>query len=127
MLSFKIVALALALRESNGDPGAVNGDCVGLLQMKPIMVQECNRIAGYEKYSLGDRLNPVLSLEMCELKLNHTLPKNWTIRDAALLWREGDKGRRKHAKDHEQYVKDVTELYWKVRDGKINTEFRRCY
>jgi hypothetical protein len=128
MLSFRIMALALAMRESGGNPSAVNGDCVGLHQMKVIMVHECNRIAGYEKYSTNDRLDPKLSSEMCELKLNHTLGKgNWTIRDACLLWREGDKGRFKHAKDHEQYIKDVTKYYGEIRNGKIDTNFSRCY
>lgn len=111
--------MALAMRESNGITDAINGDCIGALQMKPIMVRECNRIAGYEKYHDDDRYNVKLSLEMCELKLRHSLPPHWTIRSAALLWREGDAGMKKHAKDHEQYIRDVTNLYKEIHSGKM--------
>lgn len=125
MLSIKIVALALALRESGGDPTKVNGECVGILQIKPIMVVECNRIAGYEKYYLADRWIPKISIEMCELKLRHSLPKQWTIKDAALLWREGDKGRYTHADDHPKYVADVERYYVEIREGKIDCSFAK--
>ena len=124
MLSLKIMALALALRESEGKPDAVSGDCVGILQMKPIMVDEVNRIVGYNKYHYEDRLNPKLSLEMCELKLDFSLPRQWTIKDACLLWREGDAGRYRHTEEHKKYVFEVTKYYWKVRNKLIDVSFK---
>ena len=68
-----IVIAALIRIESGGDPGAV-GDCgraVGVLQMWPCAVQEANRLAGRQLWTLDDRRNPQLSRAMAWTILEH--------------------------------------------------------
>jgi hypothetical protein len=36
----------------------------GILQQYPIFVQDCNKIVGYEKYKLDDRMIPEKAIEM---------------------------------------------------------------
>ena len=85
---------AIAQVESGGNPKAVNktGNCVGLLQITPILVKECNLILeskGEEKrYTLEDRLDPDKSKEMFVLiqgKYNKSNDEETAIR----LWNGG--------------------------------------
>lgn len=55
---------AIAFVESTNNPKAKNGQSVGLLQITPIYVAECNRILGEERYTLRDREDSVKSIEM---------------------------------------------------------------
>ena len=60
---------AIAIVESNNNPRAVGGGgSVGLLQITPILVKDCNKILAKQKsskrYNLSDRLNPEKSKEM---------------------------------------------------------------
>ena len=55
---------AIAFVESTNNPKAKNGQSVGLLQITPIYVAECNRILGEERYTLADREDSVKSIEM---------------------------------------------------------------
>ena len=54
--------------ESKGNPAAVNGPYVGVLQISPILVKECNNIlkstGSSKRYSLSDRFNATKSKEM---------------------------------------------------------------
>lgn len=50
--------------ESRHNNEARNGIYVGTLQISPIMVREANRINGYEKYSLSDRNDSLMSANM---------------------------------------------------------------
>lgn len=50
--------------ESRHDNEARNGKYVGTLQISPIMVREANRINGYEKYTLSDRNDSLMSANM---------------------------------------------------------------
>ena len=67
----KIIA-ALIMIESGGDPSAHNkqSDAVGLLQITPIVVDECNRIIGFNHYTLEDRWNQGHSRAMAALYLS---------------------------------------------------------
>ena len=59
---------AIILVESEGNPNAVSGNSVGVMQITPILVRECNNILkarGSEKrYTLADRYNVEKSKEM---------------------------------------------------------------
>ena len=59
---------AIILVESEGNPNAVSGNSVGVMQITPILVRECNNILkarGSEKrYTLSDRYNVEKSKEM---------------------------------------------------------------
>jgi hypothetical protein len=114
MASLLIVAIALAstrpdteteLRrtfngvcwtESKGDPLAVNRleDAVGIAQIRPIMVRDANRIIGYQKWTLADRLDPAKSYAIFKLVVRYYAPsggpEQW-----ARVWNGGGKGHKK--------------------------------
>ena len=86
------VLKAIAYVESKNNPRAVCGDQVGLLQIRPIMVKDCNRIldkrGSAKRYTLRDRYNPVKSREMFILYQSHYNPKG-SIERAIRLWNGG--------------------------------------
>lgn len=86
------VLKAIAYVESKNNPRAVCGDQVGLLQIRPIMVKDCNRIlekrGSNKRYTLRDRYNPVKSREMFILYQSHYNPKG-SIERAIRLWNGG--------------------------------------
>lgn len=56
---------ALIIIESGGKHDAVGTkDDVGVLQITPILVDDANRIIGYDKYTYEDRYDSVMSVEM---------------------------------------------------------------
>lgn len=68
---------ALIWVESKGDSKAVgkNND-VGVLQIKPILIEEVNRILGCEVYTLEDRLDSLKSVEMFNIIQDHYNPQH---------------------------------------------------
>ena len=70
MLRLLLVLIAI---ESGGKNNAVGdgGKAVGCLQIHPIMVKECNRISGYKRWTLADRLSRRESMKMCSLYLSY--------------------------------------------------------
>jgi len=67
---------ALIFVESRGNENAVgNGDCVGVLQITPIYVRECNRLIGYEKYDIMDRFDSLKSIELFTIIQSHYNPE----------------------------------------------------
>ena len=76
--------------ESGGNSRAVSkgGGSVGILQITPICVKECNLILKKKVYSLSDRYNPVKSREMFDLIQNKYNPER-NIEKAIRLWNGG--------------------------------------
>ena len=71
--------LGLCMHESHYNPtrdGKTND--LGILQLTPIYVAECNRIIGEERYSLADRSVIQKSLEMFYIYQNKYNP-NWDL------------------------------------------------
>ena len=67
---------ALIWVESKGKHNAKGkNDDGGVLQIRPIYVRECNRLIGYEKYTLDDRFDSVKSVEMFEVIQDHYNPE----------------------------------------------------
>lgn len=85
--------ITLIMIESGGNPNAIgdNGRAVGILQIHPIMVEECNRIAGEERWTLDDRWSPTESVRMCSLFLSHrkSLRPNSTMIELGCTWNSG--------------------------------------
>ena len=82
---FEVVVEAFAWVESRHNPNAVNGNCVGYLQISPIMVREANRMAGEERFTLDDRWDKEKSIDMFRVimeKKNPTLD----IDKACIIW-----------------------------------------
>ena len=84
-----IFTMALIWVESKGICDAVGSkNDVGVLQITPILVTDCNRIIGYDKYSLEDRLDSLKSVEMFNLIQDHYNPQHdyhWALK----LWNSG--------------------------------------
>ena len=77
---------ALIWVESRGDSKAVgsNND-VGVLQIRPIIVEDCNRIRKNEGFTLEDRLDSLKSVEMFNIIQDHYNPEHdyhWALK----LW-----------------------------------------
>jgi len=71
------LAHAFALVESNDNPNAVNRkeNAVGLLQIRPCMVAEANRIIGEDIYTLSDRWDSLTSIAIFHTVMSVKNPK----------------------------------------------------
>lgn len=101
-----VLLVALGTVESGSNPEAVgtNGD-VGILQITPVMVEDCNRIVGEERWTLDDRYDIVQSYEMAETFFDHYC-SGMTTEQMARCWNGGPNG----------HLKEETKIYWeKVR------------
>jgi hypothetical protein len=80
---------ALIWVESKGDSKAVGSkDDVGVLQITPILVEDCNRILKNEGFTLEDRLDSLKSVEMFNIIQDHYNPQHdyhWALK----LWNSG--------------------------------------
>ena len=78
--------------ESKGNPAAVNGPYVGVLQISPVLVKECNNIlkstGRNKRYSLSDRFNAAKSKEMFIIIQSFHNPLN-SVERAIRLWSGG--------------------------------------
>jgi hypothetical protein len=80
---------ALIWVESKGDSNAVGKlDDIGVLQIRPIIVEDCNRILEMEVFKLEDRLDSLKSVEMFNIIQDHYNPQHdyhWALK----LWNSG--------------------------------------
>lgn len=77
---------ALIWVESKGYSNAVGSDGdVGVLQIKKVMVDECNRIVGYKHFKYEDRLDSIKSVQMFNIVQEHYNPKR-NIHLALKIW-----------------------------------------
>lgn len=86
------VMKAIIQIESKGNPTAVNGSYVGVLQISPVLVRECNNIlkstGSNKRYSLSDRFSATKSKEMFVIIQSFHNPLN-SIEKAIRLWSGG--------------------------------------
>ena len=103
---------AIAQVESGWNPKAVSrsGTYVGLLQMAPICVRECNRIVGKNKFAYKDRLSKEKSIEMFIIFQEHHNPEG-NMEKAIRLWNSGDKNCMKNKSRTEAYYRKVMSKY----------------
>ena len=75
---------ALIWVESKGDCKAVGSkDDIGVLQIRPIIVEDCNRILKNEGFTLEDRLDSLKSVEMFNIIQDHYNPQHdyhWALK-----------------------------------------------
>jgi len=78
--------------ESNFDSMAYNEkeNAAGVLQIRPIMVREVNRLLGEDKYTLKDRWSKSKSIEMFNVIRSHL--KGATDEEIARTWNGGYNG-----------------------------------
>lgn len=84
--------------ESSGRADAVGdgGKAVGILQIHPVMVEDCNRIVGEDRWTLEDRLCPDESRAMFRVYSNH-YSKGKSDEVVARRWNGGPRGDRRKA------------------------------
>ena len=85
------VIQAIAMVESECQPNRVsrNGLYVGYLQISEILVRECNRIVGYEKYTYADRYDKQKSIDMF-IDFQERYNPEGNLEKAIRLWNSGD-------------------------------------
>lgn len=100
------LAEAFAYVESRNNPNAVNKHtkATGVLQIMPIMVEEANRLAGYNKYKLSDRTDKQKSFELFHLIMQHKNPE-YDIALACYIWNPN--GKVKYVRDIEKKYKEL--------------------
>jgi hypothetical protein len=80
--------------ESEGNPKAVSGNSVGVMQITPILVEDCNNILQKQKskkrFTLNDRYSVDKSKEMFLLIQKYHNPEN-SIEKAIRSWNGGIK------------------------------------
>ena len=80
--------------ESEGNPNAVSGNSVGVMQITPILVKDCNDILKRQKskkrYTMDDRYSVAKSKEMFLIIQKYYNPEN-NIEKAIRLWNGGVK------------------------------------
>lgn len=78
--------------ESKGNPRAVCGPYVGVLQIAPVLVKDCNNIlksrGSKKRYALSDRYNEAKSREMFVIIQSHYNPQH-NVEKAIRLWNGG--------------------------------------
>jgi hypothetical protein len=82
--------------ESEWNPKAVgdSGTAIGLLQIRPIMIREVNRLLKEERYSLEDRWDSLKSIEIFHTFQDIVNP-DWDEELAARRWNGGIRGEKK--------------------------------
>ena len=103
---------AIAMVESEGNPKRVsrNGLYVGYLQISEILVRECNRIAGYKKYTYADRYDKQKSINMF-IDYQEFHNKTGNMEKAIRLWNSGDVNCMMRKSRTEGYYKKVMSKY----------------
>lgn len=100
---------AIATVESQLNEKAVSKDCVGYLQIRPIVVQECNNILkqrnSTKHYTLSDRLNKKKSIEMFYL-IQEKFNPSYNVEKALCIWNAGPYSKKKPTKYVEKVMKE---------------------
>ena len=107
-----LVIDAIAQVESGRNPKVVSkdGTYVGYLQIAPILVRECNRIVGYNKYTYQDRYNKDKSIQMfIDFQEYHNPEGN--VEKAIRLWNSGDIKCMERKSKTEAYYQKVISKY----------------
>ena len=87
---WELLKIAIIWQESKGNSEAVNNNAVGIYQITPIYVKECNRILGYDKYKHIDAFVDFTANDMFEVVQSCHNPKK-CIKKAIKLHNRGDK------------------------------------
>ena len=109
---------AIIMVESKGNHKAYNknGDCLGILQITPTLVKECNQILEKRKskkrYVLDDRRSVAKSKEMFVLLQEH-FNKEHNLEKAIRCWNGGFYGNYKTKTKTRAYYKNVMRHYKK--------------
>ena len=109
---WSLIIDAIAQIESGRNPKVVSKDgmYVGYLQIAPILVRECNRIVGYNKYTYQDRYSKDKSIQMFIDFQEHHNPEG-NVEKAIRLWNSGDIKCMERKSKTEAYYQKVISKY----------------
>lgn len=104
---------AIATVESKLNEKAVSVDCVGYLQIRPILVRECNNILKQQqstkRYNMNDRYSKEKSIEMFYLIQSKYNP-SYNIERALCIWNAGANAKKKPVKYINKIMKEYNKL-----------------
>lgn len=105
---------AIVWRESRGQVDAFNAGelAVGIVQIRPIVIADLNRIAGYDKWKLEDRWCPARSWMIFREYTGYWIERfglDDTPENRARIWNGGPRG----------YRKTSTLEYWQDVRGRM--------
>jgi len=113
--------------ESRGEATIRNGNQVGILQITPAAIRECNNILKLheigKRYTLKDRLNPLKSKEIHEIIMEEYNPSS-DLFESSCIWNAG--GNSKHINKnaykkvkiyHSKIIKRMQFLYKELCDN----------
>ena len=119
MINLTNLILCIAMVEG-ANPTQKVGECWGKFQIKPIFIEEVNRILR-KRYGISpnggfvrnDCLNPSESEWMVRYWLEDRVDKHpeWTVYDLALAYNAGDTGAKTATKEQKDYAVWVRNLY----------------
>ena len=105
---------AVSVVESGGNPKAYNKgeDAAGIVQIRPCVVADCNRVQKKVRFSLKDRWSKDKSKQMFKIYLGYWVPRSGKATDevAARIWNGGPSG----------YKKQSTHKYWARVKGTLD-------
>lgn len=89
-----------------------NENAAGILQIRPIMIAEANRLLGWEKYTLSDRFDVKKSRELFILIQTNKLNGPYNLDSLAHVWNCGsnDAGKLKKTRDYRDRVRRAYKL-----------------
>lgn len=90
-------------------------DAIGYLQIRPVMINDVNRIIGWDKYKHSDAWDKNKSIEIFMLYQDYYNPE-WDLERAARIWNGGPSGDRKSA----------TLKYWGKVQENLNFHNIQC-
>ena len=107
---------SIAQHESKQNPNARNGQYLGILQISPVLVSECNKIVGYRKFSNADRANREKSIEMFNTIQGRYNPQR-DMNLAVRLWAVGLSALKNPSAGQRAY-REIMAIYNRHRAGK---------
>lgn len=113
MILMELEFLIICSVESNFNPQAVNGDAVGIAQIRPICVDDVNKILGEDVYSNEDRLDVNKSREIYWVYTTHY--GGSTFEERARIWVGGPSGR--GSDSYWKKVKETRNEYFRLGDN----------
>ena len=109
---------AISAVESKGNVNAVSGKHVGILQISPVVVDDCNRINKLnkrkERYKYGDRYNKEKSIRMFNCIQDFYNPSH-DFEAAIRLW-NGGSGWRQHPRKTDKYYQKVMKKFKEINN-----------
>lgn len=86
--SWETLIKAISAVESEHNEKAVNGKYVGILQISPGVVDDCNKICGEKRFKYSDRYNKKKSIEMFNIYQGKYNPEKH-LEKALRVWNGG--------------------------------------